>query len=86
MDFGKESVEHEFERNARTAEAEQSKRAASRVKPTEPDRAGKQDVYKRQDIGCLSCYNMCSVYIASSLKCYHFRTCEGGKPPFNPPF
>ena len=30
-------------------------------------------------------YNMCSVYIASSLKCYHFRTCEGGKPPFNPP-
>lgn len=24
--------------------------------------------------------------IASSLKCYHFRTCEGGKPPFNPPF
>ena len=33
MDFGKESMEHEFERNARTAEAEQSKRAASRVKP-----------------------------------------------------
>jgi len=31
-------------------------------------------------------YNMCSGYIASSLKCYHFRTCEGGKPPFNPPF
>ena len=28
--------------NARTAEAEQSKRATSRVKPTEPDRAGKQ--------------------------------------------
>ena len=27
MDFGKESMEHEFERNARTAEAEQSKRA-----------------------------------------------------------
>ena len=26
------------------------------------------------------------IYIASSLKCYHFRTCEGGKPPFNPPF
>ena len=25
MDFGKESMEHEFERNARTAEAEQSK-------------------------------------------------------------
>ena len=22
--------------------------------------------------------------LASSLKCYHFRTCEGGKPPFNP--
>ena len=42
MDFGKESMEHEFERNARTAEAEQSKRATSRVKPTEPDRAGKQ--------------------------------------------
>ena len=38
------------------------------------------------DIGCLSCYNMHSGYIASSLKCYHFRTCEGGKPPFNPPF
>ena len=38
------------------------------------------------DIGRLSCYNMCSGYIASSLKCYHFRTCEGGKPPFNPPF
>ena len=38
MDFGKESMEHEFERNARTAEAEQSKRATSRVKPTEPDR------------------------------------------------
>ena len=37
MDFGKESMEHEFERNARTAEAEQSKRAASRVKPTEPE-------------------------------------------------
>ena len=33
------------------------------------------------DIGCLSCYNMCSGYIASSLKCYHFRTCVGGKPP-----
>ena len=31
MDFGKESMEHEFERNARTAEAEQSKRAV----PTE---------------------------------------------------
>lgn len=42
VDFGKESMEHEFERNARTAEAEQSKRATSRVKPTEPDRAGKQ--------------------------------------------
>ena len=38
------------------------------------------------DIGCLSCYNMCSGYIASFLKCYLFRTCEGGKPPFNPPF
>ena len=42
MGFGKEELEHEFERNARTAEAEQSKRAASRVKPTEPDRAGEQ--------------------------------------------
>ena len=46
MDFGKESMEHEFERNARTAEAEQSKRAASRVKPTEPDRAGKQSAQR----------------------------------------
>ena len=44
MDFGKESMEHEFERNARTAEAtaEQSKRTASRAEPAEPDRAGKQ--------------------------------------------
>lgn len=42
MDFGKESMEHEFERNARTAEAEQSKRAASRAEPAEPDRVGKQ--------------------------------------------
>ena len=23
--------------------------------------------------------------LSASLKCYHFRTCEGGKPPFNPP-
>ena len=46
MDFGKESMEHEFERNARTAEAELSKRAASRVKPTEPDRAGKQSAQR----------------------------------------
>ena len=46
MGFGKESMEHEFERNARTAEAEQSKRAASRVKPTEPDRAGKQSAQR----------------------------------------
>ena len=46
VDFGKESMEHEFERNARTAEAEQSKRAASRVKPTEPDRAGKQSAQR----------------------------------------
>ena len=46
MDFGKESMEHEFERNARTAEAEQSKRAASRVKPTEPDKAGKQSAQR----------------------------------------
>ena len=42
MGFGKEELEYEFERNARTAEAEQSKRAASRVKPAEPDRAGEQ--------------------------------------------
>ena len=42
----KELMEHEFERNARTAEAEQSKRAASRVKPTEPDRAGKQSAQR----------------------------------------
>ena len=42
MGFGKEELEHEFERNARTVEAEQSKRAASRVKPAEPDRAGEQ--------------------------------------------
>ena len=27
-----------------------------------------------------------SGYIASSLKCYHFRTCEGGKPPLQSPF
>ena len=46
VDFGKESMEHEFERNARTAEAEQSKKAASRVKPTEPDRAGKQSAQR----------------------------------------
>ena len=46
MGFGKEELEHEFERNARTAEAEQSKRAASRVKPTEPDRAGKQSAQR----------------------------------------
>ena len=46
VDFGKESLEHGFEINARTAEAEQSKRAASRVKPTEPDRAGKQSAQR----------------------------------------
>ena len=39
-------TKYEFERNARTAEAEQSKRAASRVKPTEPDRAGKQSAQR----------------------------------------
>ena len=32
-----------------------------------------------------TCYIMCSGYIASSLNGYPFRTCEGGKPPFNPP-
>ncbi|EDC2902986.1 hypothetical protein GAB57_08475 [Campylobacter coli] len=31
---------------SKTAEAEQSKRAASRVKPTEPDRAGKQSAQR----------------------------------------
>ena len=46
IDFGKESMEHEFERNARTAEAEQSKRAASRAEPAEPDRAGKQSAQR----------------------------------------
>lgn len=45
VDFGKESLEHGFEINARR-EAEQSKRAASRVKPTEPDRAGKQSAQR----------------------------------------
>lgn len=44
MDFGKENMEREFERNARTAEAtaEQSERTAARAKSAEPDRAGKQ--------------------------------------------
>lgn len=53
MDFGKESMEHEFERNSRTAErsedgagavprAAQPERAASRYEPPEPDRDGKQ--------------------------------------------
>ena len=46
MGFGKEELEHELERNARTAEAEQSKRAASRAKPTEPDRVGKQSAQR----------------------------------------
>ncbi len=32
MDFGKESMEHEFERNARTAEAEQSNKLISELK------------------------------------------------------
>ena len=40
MDFGKESMEHEFERNARAAE--KSQRTAARVKQEEPDRAGEQ--------------------------------------------
>lgn len=44
MDFGKESMEHEFERNARTAETEQSERTAPRAEPAEPDRTGKQPV------------------------------------------
>ncbi len=44
MGFGKESMEHEFERNARTAETEQSERTAPRAEPAEPDRTGKQPV------------------------------------------
>lgn len=32
MDFGKESMEHEFERNARTAEAEQNRKLISELK------------------------------------------------------
>lgn len=46
MEFGKESMEHEFERNTRTEKAEQSKSATSRVKQTEPDRAGKQSTQR----------------------------------------
>ena len=44
MDFGKESMEHEFERNARAAEIreEKSQRTTARIKPEEPDRAGEQ--------------------------------------------
>lgn len=44
MGFGKESMEHEFERNTRTAKAtaEQPERTAPRVEQAEPDRAGKQ--------------------------------------------
>ena len=44
MGFGKEELEHEFERNARTAEvrAGKSERTAPRTEPTEPDRAGEQ--------------------------------------------
>lgn len=42
--FGKESMEYEFERNARTAEArtKQSKRTIARVEQTKSDRVGKQ--------------------------------------------
>ena len=46
MDFGKESMEHEFERNARTAEAEQSKRAASRVGDVERELRGIDEAVK----------------------------------------
>ena len=46
MDFGKESMKHKFKKNAQTAKAEQSKKAASKVKPTEPDKAGKQSAQK----------------------------------------
>lgn len=43
IDFSKEGMEHGFERNARAAEAaEQPKGAASGIKQTEPDRAGKR--------------------------------------------
>lgn len=44
MDFGKEGMEHEFERNARTAEATagQSERTAPRAEQTKQDRAGEQ--------------------------------------------
>ena len=44
MGFGKEGLEHEFERNARTAEIGEvkSKRTASGIEPAEPDRAGEQ--------------------------------------------
>jgi len=44
MGFGKEELEHEFERNARTAEvrAGKSERTAPRTEPSEPDRAGEQ--------------------------------------------
>lgn len=40
IDFGKEGMEHEFERNSRAAA--QSDRAATRPEQTEPGRAGKQ--------------------------------------------
>ena len=44
MGFGKEELEHEFERNARTAEvrAGKSERTDPRTEPSEPDRAGEQ--------------------------------------------
>lgn len=63
MDFGKESMEHEFERNARTAEAEQSKRAASRVKPTEPDRAGKQSAQNLYTFPLLTYYELYLIFL-----------------------
>lgn len=52
MDFTKESMEHEFKRNARTAEAEQSKRAASRVKPTELENSLLKEVLVMSSENC----------------------------------
>lgn len=44
INFGKEELEYEFERNARASERteKQSKRTTTRTKQTEPDRVGKQ--------------------------------------------
>jgi len=45
-------MEHEFKRNARTAEAEQSKRAASRVKPTELENSLLKEVLVMSSENC----------------------------------